>query len=63
MERAHTAHDDRAVKGTRLWRRLLPRKRRKQPRLSLYEPQSDDVAATVVTALILLLILGLAAVL
>lgn len=37
--------------------------RRRRPRVNLFEPQPDDVAVTLVTVLILLLILGLTAVL
>lgn len=63
MARTEIFQDDRADEGMSGLRRLLPLKKTRQPRVSLYEPQPDDVAVTAVTVLILLLILALAAVL
>lgn len=63
MGRHDTICRNRIIGGSSNVRRSWPLRSRGRPRVSLYGPQHGDVAVTVVTALILLLILGLAAVL
>lgn len=63
MGRNDTIRGNRTIGGSSSVRRSWPLKSGVRPRVSLYGPQHGDVAVTVVTALILLLILALTAVL